>query len=173
MMTPRSRKPVISLSGTDLCNLANMDSLTDYPQEDISFSKHKNYQELGKKLILEDTNETNQSDSLSSTFRDYLFSRSVLTTSPADLSFSSRTDDFLSLSDSESSAENEDFKSLAGSILNENALSDSLLYCLDGNEPGSNDNSDIAENDHKESKSSSIRYSKSSEDVNHVYETAL
>ncbi|KAL0269321.1 UNVERIFIED_CONTAM: hypothetical protein PYX00_007101 [Menopon gallinae] len=173
MMTPRSRKPVISLSGTDLCNLANMDSLTDYPDDDVSFTKPKKYQDFGKKLILEDANETNASDSLSSTFRDYLFSRSVLTTSPVDLSFSSRTDDFLSLSDSESSAENEDFKSLAGSILNENALSDSLLYCLDGNEPGSNDSSGIAENGQKGSKCSSVNCSEDSEDVNHVYETAL
>lgn len=61
-------------------------------------------------------------DSLTSTFRDYLFSRSVLTESPADLSFSSQPDDF--------GPNMDDIREL-----NESEMSESLLYCLDGNKP--------------------------------------
>lgn len=65
---------------------------------------------------------TLQPDSLTTTFRDYLFSRSVLTESPADLSFSSQPDDF--------GPNMDDIREL-----NESEMSDSLLYCLDGNKP--------------------------------------
>ncbi|XP_043526456.1 uncharacterized protein LOC122537400 isoform X1 [Frieseomelitta varia] len=68
--------------------------------------------------------------SITSTFREYLLSRSVLTASPVDLSFSSRTGDF---EQSESDL----------NILNENGLSESLLCCLNGNQPES-DTSGIA-----------------------------
>lgn len=61
-------------------------------------------------------------DSLTSTFRDYLFSRSVLTESPADLSFSSQPDDF--------GPNMDDIREL-----DESEMSNSLLYCLDGNRP--------------------------------------
>lgn len=47
-------------------------------------------------------------------FRKYLFSRSLLTT-PVDSSFSSQSDDFENLNDSE--------------------MSESLIYCLNGNDP--------------------------------------
>lgn len=62
--------------------------------------------------------------SITSTFREYLLSRSVLTASPVDLSFTSRTGDF---EQSESDL----------NILNEDGLSDSLLCCLNGNHPES------------------------------------
>lgn len=61
-------------------------------------------------------------DSLTSTFRDYLFSRSVLTESPADLSFSSQPDDF--------GPNMDDIREL-----DESEMSNSFLYCLDGNRP--------------------------------------
>lgn len=61
-------------------------------------------------------------DSLTSTFRDYLFSRSVMTESPADLSFSSQPDDF--------GPNMDDIREL-----DESEMSNSLLYCLDGNRP--------------------------------------
>lgn len=63
-----------------------------------------------------------QPDTLTSTFRDYLISRSVITDSPADLSFSSQPDDFGPNMDDIGE-------------LNEEEMSDSLLYCLDGNKP--------------------------------------
>ncbi|XP_068147222.1 uncharacterized protein RhoGAP54D [Drosophila tropicalis] len=62
-------------------------------------------------------------NALSSDFKEYLLTRSVLTASPADLSFASRSDDF----DGASTQDIDDF--------DESELSPSLLYCLDGNEP--------------------------------------
>lgn len=59
--------------------------------------------------------------------REYLLSRSVMTDSPADLSFSSQPDDF----DSSGADRIED--------LNESKLSESLLFCLDGNRPQDDD----------------------------------
>lgn len=50
-----------------------------------------------------------------SNYRQYLFSRSLMTATPVDTSFSSHSDDFENLNDSE--------------------MSESLIYCLNGNEP--------------------------------------
>lgn len=47
--------------------------------------------------------------------RKYLFSRSLVMTTPIDSSFSSQSDDFENLNDSE--------------------MSESLIYCMNGNEP--------------------------------------
>jgi len=69
---------------------------------------------------------TSDSGSLTSTFRSYLLNRSILTASPVDLSFSSRTGDF----DTSEGSNGE-------KILERETLSDSLLYCLDGNQPSS------------------------------------
>lgn len=60
--------------------------------------------------------------------REYLLTRSVLTAPPEDTSFTSHSDDF------DSSHEIEE--------LDENQLSSSLLYCLDGNRPETKTNSD-------------------------------
>lgn len=62
-----------------------------------------------------------ETSSLTSTFRDYLLSRSVMTDSPADLSFSSQPDDFDSSADMDN--------------LSESKMSESLLFCLNGNRP--------------------------------------
>lgn len=97
MMTPRSRKPVLLVSGTNINTLAKVETvggtMDEVPEE---------------------------KESLSETFREYLESRSMLTMSSpaADSSFSSRTDDF-------------------NSDLSPSKMTDSLLSCLDGNEPGS------------------------------------
>lgn len=53
--------------------------------------------------------------------RNYLFSRSVISTSPVDSSFSSHPDDFGSAQDIQN--------------LTESELSESLLFCLNGNQP--------------------------------------
>ncbi|KAH8369530.1 hypothetical protein KR093_000029, partial [Drosophila rubida] len=63
-------------------------------------------------------------NALTSDFKEYLLTRSVLTASPADLSFASRSDDF---GGTNTTQDIEDF--------DESELSPSLLYCLDGNEP--------------------------------------
>ncbi|PNF26274.1 hypothetical protein B7P43_G02660 [Cryptotermes secundus] len=174
MMTPRSRKPVVLVSGSNLCHLANISTLEanqkqfceegigdscnsvaedveNVNKEDcsvgscnISYSVENNAvktlasnakssqaqrddaENVDMKTeeiwsaVSQDT--ANDSGSLTSTFRSYLLNRSVLTASPVDLSFSSRTGDF------DTSESNNEKK-----ILEREMLSSSLLYCLDGN----------------------------------------
>uniref|UniRef100_A0A146KR12 Rho GTPase-activating protein 19 n=2 Tax=Lygus hesperus TaxID=30085 RepID=A0A146KR12_LYGHE len=128
MITPRSRKPVVALSGSNLCQPGN----STWVMKDLSWG-HSPGMLLGNKQKSEEEKMEDAAsgsgsmgasgeDSLTSPFRDYLFSRSVLTGSPADLSFSSRTGDF----DPSSSADATGAR-----------LSDSLLYFLDGGSPSS------------------------------------
>ncbi|XP_051157321.1 uncharacterized protein LOC127279164 isoform X2 [Leptopilina boulardi] len=164
IMTPRSRKPVMMLSTTSICNFpalqrdsipsssylrgfngdlefrndcaSIMEESPDTYSENIIVDNKENVQEDVKNnqnLIFSTADEISsaqKSSSITSTFREYLLSRSVLDASPVDLSFTSRTGDF---EPSESDI----------NILNEDTLSDSLLHCLDGNNPGS-DTSGIA-----------------------------
>lgn len=88
-------------------------------------------------------------DSLTSTFRDYLFSRSVLTESPADLSFSSQPDDF--------GPNMDDIREL-----NESEMSESLLYCLDGNKPATKGEGEAAVD--KENRTTNIGRKRTSEE---------
>ncbi len=124
-MTPRSRQPVLTVSGSN-----NTNPLTKEKTDFIPSSKD---QDEADKTNVDDhfqtclgnskdqTNLSNQTgDSLTDTFREYLYNRSMLTTSIADDSFSSRTGDF------------------DPSSLSEGKLSDSLLYCLDGGTPVQN-----------------------------------
>ncbi|KAK0182955.1 hypothetical protein PV327_001035 [Microctonus hyperodae] len=169
MMTPRSRKPLMMVSGTSLCNLValekgcaqtnpnnqiqlvnidieeenscstseeslkveNTDALKAGKRRDDNLQKIKN----NRRSPLREHNITTNDDdftvtiqpssvSITSTFKEYLLSRSVLTASPVDLSFTSRTGDF---EQSESDL----------NILNQENLSDSLLHFLDGNNPNS------------------------------------
>ncbi|XP_043473896.1 uncharacterized protein LOC122506010 isoform X2 [Leptopilina heterotoma] len=167
IMTPRSRKPVMMLSSTSICNFPAMQndaapsssylrsfsgdlilrnecasimeesptSSDTYNDKIIVDNKEnvredvKNSQNLVSSLA-DELSSAQKSSSITSTFREYLLSRSVLDASPVDLSFTSRTGDF---EPSESDI----------NILNEDTLSDSLLHCLDGNNPGS-DTSGIA-----------------------------
>lgn len=176
-MTPRCRKPVVLLSGSNLCHLANISTLgtrqkhscqegnggsynsiaedketvhnkedcqmgscnTSYSMEYVSVKTLGNDAIHLQALVEDGENEDfkteeicsasskympNDSGSLTSTFRSYLLNRSVLTTSPVDLSFSSRTGDF-------DTSESDDEEK----ILERETLSTSLLYCLDGNQP--------------------------------------
>lgn len=111
-MTPRSRKPVVALSGSNISHhLSNMTcSVKDssYPSNDQNSVTNTKQQ-----ISYED-------DSLTSPFRDYLLSRSILTTSPVDLSFSSRTGDF-------------DPSSFSDDLLPSSPLNGSLLHCMNGN----------------------------------------
>ncbi|XP_044738330.1 rho GTPase-activating protein 19 [Chrysoperla carnea] len=257
MMTPRSRKPVLLISGTNICQLASVrtpihtsiienedtseeivavQQQNDNPieneplktdeseiiqtesTEDIVTSDEMiddtSFQEMSKDELSSfcdnshtsrdplknDKEETslinitsdkttnctsesrnNTSSCLSSTFRDYLLTRSILTASPADLSFSSREGDFDSSSSSSSDVENEE-------VLNdsENKLSDSLLYCLDGNNPNNDSSSSLKrrldedENNEVESaavfraeKHLTLKLRKLSQTGDVVYETSL
>ncbi|XP_018392395.1 PREDICTED: uncharacterized protein LOC108771572 [Cyphomyrmex costatus] len=167
MMTPRSRKPVMIVSTSNLCNLVtgsnscdlhgpNLDMVgtinncASILEESQTYSSTDNALAYTKDVENKENNRldtlekhsciqsvanccacTQQSSmSITSTFREYLLSRSVLTASPVDLSFTSRTGDF---EQSESDL----------NILNDDTLSDSLLCCLDGNQPES-DTSGIA-----------------------------
>ncbi|XP_075221550.1 rho GTPase activating protein at 54D isoform X2 [Lycorma delicatula] len=118
MMTPRSRKPVVALSGSNICHLANM----TWGVKDSSWPSSEQKNDILKPQISFDE------DSLTSPFRDYLLSRSILTTSPVDLSFSSRTGDF-------------DPSSFSDDLL-PSPLNESLLQCMDGNCVGSSSDSD-------------------------------
>ncbi|XP_020299112.1 rho GTPase-activating protein 19-like isoform X3 [Pseudomyrmex gracilis] len=168
MMTPRSRKPVMMVSTSNLCNLVtdsscnahilNLDMVgainncTSILEESQTYnstadnvSSHIKETEINTLDTLTKhkeacihignccscTQQVQQSlMSLTSTFKEYLLSRSVLTASPVDLSFTSRTGDF---EQSESDL----------NIFNDDTVSDSLLHCLNGNQPES-DTSGIA-----------------------------
>ncbi|XP_060822392.1 uncharacterized protein LOC132910615 [Bombus pascuorum] len=174
MMTPRSRKPVMMVSGSNLCNLASVNNSWNQQSNNIHGPNLDIIAPINCTSILEESQKPNNTDSeivynevidledkenlnknttekrryvtsitddyytikqqstmsITSTFREYLLSRSVLTASPVDLSFSSRTGDF---EQSESDL----------NILNEDGLSESLLCCLNGNQPES-DTSGIA-----------------------------
>lgn len=80
MMTPRSRKPVVALSNSNIHKMKPFNS-------DTSISNVPNRQSLNS-VSSNPYHLMTSGDSLSSSFRDYLFSQSVLTASPVDLSFS-------------------------------------------------------------------------------------
>ncbi|XP_025416774.1 rho GTPase-activating protein 19 isoform X2 [Sipha flava] len=80
MMTPRSRKPVVALSNSNIHKIKPFNS-------DTSISNIPNRQSLNS-VSSNPYHLMTSGDSLSSSFRDYLFSQSVLTASPVDLSFS-------------------------------------------------------------------------------------
>ncbi|XP_034948153.1 uncharacterized protein RhoGAP54D [Chelonus insularis] len=176
MMTPRSRKPVMMVSGTNLCNLASLKNgnngenhnrfkvvninidedekshtitlsppksqkKSDKRSPSNSESRMKNREDQNQPLSnrhlassIEDDGATLQPScmSITSTFKEYLLSRSVLTASPVDLSFTSRTGDDFEQSESE-----------MNDLEEEEGITDSLLRCLDGNNPSS-DTSGIA-----------------------------
>lgn len=89
MMTPRSRKPVIALSNSNIHKMkpCNSDSSILNLQSGLSTnSVSSNPYHL-----------MTSGDSLSSSFRDYLFSQSILTASPVDLSFGDTSESTQSL----------------------------------------------------------------------------
>lgn len=123
MMTPRSRKPVLLISGTNINNLPTVDKdqlLEMKKVEEESSSGSESPERKKARSDIFDNEKTEDSESLSKTFQDYLCNRSILTASPTDLGFSSRTDDYNS----------SEFKNIS-----ESKMSSSLLYCLDGNVP--------------------------------------
>lgn len=128
-MTPRSRQPVLAVSGSNNTNLLTKEK-NEFPansnnEEDRSKSQVNEHFQTCLGSSKEQINLSSQSgESLTDTFREYLYTRSMLTTSIADDSFSSRTGDF------------------DPSTVSEEKLSDSLLYCLDGGTPSQEMNAD-------------------------------
>ncbi|XP_001599684.2 uncharacterized protein LOC100114766 [Nasonia vitripennis] len=134
MMTPRSRKPVMMVSASNLCGLATLnngsmqyDSTNSLQTPSFNLINRKNYasiieespnlslncitrntiedKENFKKVqdipeeqsyvtCLDDGSTIQKSTTMSFTNKEYFLSRSVLTASPVDLSFTSRTGDF-------------------------------------------------------------------------------
>ncbi|XP_069705014.1 rho GTPase-activating protein 19 isoform X2 [Periplaneta americana] len=159
MMTPRCRKPVVLVSGSNLCHLASVGAWsTNQKQHRLRDSCSPAKEAEGKEEVGSSGEEaakhssssantsyqvdleneitattSGDSGSLTSTFRSYLLNRSVLTASPVDLSFSSRTGDF------DTSESDED------KILDKESLSSSLLYCLDGNTPPADEDKMLCE----------------------------
>lgn len=141
IMTPRSRKPVMLLAGlntadqqhTTYTSQTSFSSLREEDEDDVTSepplkpypitdnaSQHTNSGlDHNGGSVVQGTDE--EGSSLTSTFRDYLLSRSVMTDSPADLSFSSQSDDY----DSDADLEH----------LSESKMSESLLFCMNGNTP--------------------------------------
>ncbi|BET01845.1 rho GTPase activating protein [Nesidiocoris tenuis] len=123
MAAPQSRGLVAVSNGPEPCRRNN---LTWIPSQAISYGRVEKENVTNEKKTETSALEDDEEDPLTSPFRDYLFSRSVLTTSPVDLSFSSRTGDF----DPSTSGDDTGAR-----------LSDSLLYILDGGSPTSLRNS--------------------------------
>lgn len=122
-MTPRSRKPVLLISGTNITKLPTVDKAEQLEMnrvEEENSSEPESPEPKKAKSNTSKSEEIQENSSLSKTFQDYLCNRSILTASPTDLSFSSRTDDYNS----------SEFKNVSESKMNS-----SLLYCLDGNVP--------------------------------------
>ncbi|KAK4883467.1 hypothetical protein RN001_006786 [Aquatica leii] len=109
IMTPRSRKPVLLVSRTNIHNLPKM-TLQDCTVDNIN-------EELPEDNSKEkpDNETLNDSNSLSYDFQKYLERR--VTVSPTDLSFSSCTEDYCSAE------------------FNSSEMSSSLLHCLNGFSP--------------------------------------
>lgn len=170
MMTPRSRKPVMIVSTSNLCSLVtnnnnnnscnqrnlisnnilcgsnvfgamNCTSILEESQVCSNSTDNMPFPNTTKDICVQDTENmakcytTAQQSSVqttTNTFREYLLSRSVQTASPVDLSFTSRTGDF------------EQSESDLNILNDEGTLSDSLLCCLDDNQPDTSDTSGIA-----------------------------
>lgn len=157
MMTPRSRKPVLVVSGTNINALPRMEHpnfimdsvVEEIPNtpvgEEILFKKtifSKSKSETGIETKNEHIQKLNKSEpsstSLSDTFKEYLSNRDIITiSSPMDSSFSSQADDFDSTK----------FEALSNS-----PISDSLLCCLNGHNPDSLDGTDHNETNNEEKK---------------------
>lgn len=147
-MTPRSRKPVMLLGVNGACNDINQSSLcksvSSLNEEDENallipfntspsltirrsksegdFSSLSFYNEKYSNVISKSSSTSLvHSESLSSIFKEYLMQRNVITTGPLDSSFASQPEDFES--------------SNCLKYVMEADMTESLLYCMDGNMP--------------------------------------
>ncbi|KAH8401912.1 hypothetical protein KR009_008663, partial [Drosophila setifemur] len=119
--TPTKQREPPSLHSEDATSLGGYAEILRQQQ---SFALLNSRQRTTSSSNSNSQEEGKPSNALSSDFKEYLLTRSVLTASPADLSFASRSDDFGGASTTQDIDD-----------LDESDLSPSLLYCLDGNEP--------------------------------------
>lgn len=156
-MTPRSRQPVLAVSGSNNINLSTKEKTEFLGNWNKEEDRSKSQSDERFSNSDESINLSNQSgESLTDTFREYLCGRSMLTTSIADDSFSSRTGDF------------------DPSTVSEEKLSDSLLYCLDGGRPSQEMNSHCnRDSSHLRHESCENAENCSSHDRSQVHETEL
>ncbi|XP_017125356.1 rho GTPase-activating protein 21 [Drosophila elegans] len=117
--TPTKHREPPSLHSEDATSLGGYAEILRHQQSFALFNSRQ--RTTSSSTSNEDSKPSN---ALSSDFKEYLLTRSVLTASPADLSFASRSDDFGGASTTQDIDD-----------LDESDLSPSLLYCLDGNEP--------------------------------------
>lgn len=126
-MTPRSRKPITAIESLSSENKSNVfESLLEESEVDNASTQdeYTNYTGVPSTAVSCDAQE-----SVSNTFKEYLLNRSVVITELADeipdddASFTSHPDDFI-----------DDIKDLS-----ESQMSDTMLFCLDGNDPMSKD----------------------------------
>lgn len=120
-MTPRSRKPVLLVSGTNIRSLPKLqlkDCTIDSIEEEMSFVDSYTKLNIPRRSKSLENLEEVEEDSLSDNFKDYLRSRSILIDTPTKLNFSNCSDD-----------------SYSSPKLDDNEMSSSLLHCLDGYNP--------------------------------------
>lgn len=121
-MTPRSRKPITAIESLSSENKSNVfESLLEEPETEATSVQEDYY--IGVPC-------PTQQESVSNTFKEYLLNRSLVITELApgeipddDASFTSHPDDFI-----------DDIKDLS-----ESQMSETMLFCLDGNDPMSNE----------------------------------
>lgn len=122
-MTPRSRKPITAVESLSSENKSNVfgSLLEESEVENVNVNEdYTNYIGVSNNAVSSHIQET-----VSNTFKEYLLNRSVvLTEVPNDIpeddtSFTSHPDDFI-----------DDLKDLS-----ESQMSETMLFCLDGNDP--------------------------------------
>lgn len=128
-MTPRSRKPITAIESLTEAKSMGFESLLE--ESESNSSMHDNYASEPPKLLFDQysieqvLNEN--PDNLTETFKEYLINRNLLAGHNEiphdDDSFSSQPDDFVSSTDLKD--------------LSETQMSESFLYCMNGNNPGS------------------------------------
>lgn len=128
-MTPRSRKPITAIESMSSENKSNVFGSLLEESEVENESIHEDYTNyIG---VPTSAVSCHIQDSVSNTFKEYLLNRSVVMTEISgeipddDASFTSHPDDFI-----------DDLKDLS-----ESQMSQTMLFCLDGNDPMSNEES--------------------------------
>lgn len=158
-MTPRSRKPVMLLGINTTCPEANQtikykrisslneedEDILHTPTKLLSFKirRSKSDGDVSVSTVASDdlshvmsksSNSLLASVSLTNVFKEYLMQRNVLTSYPFDSSFASQPEDF--------------GPSNVLQYIKEADMNESLLYCLDGNQPEDSSHLFYSDNDY-------------------------
>lgn len=152
-MTPRSRKPVMLLGANGACPEANQTNIYKHisslneededilltPRNLLTFKirRSKSDGDISDSstacgdmshVMSKSSNSLLSTESLTNIFKEYLIQRNVHTSYPLDSSFASQPEDFGSSNDFE--------------YITEADMNESLLYCLDGNQPDDSSHDD-------------------------------